>query len=63
MQLERIQKLIADIVCENMKMNPDVFEKEDLVKQSLPIQIAVGSTIQVLLELELIDSSKLISKD
>lgn len=49
-----LDKIIADTVINNMKLNKDVFSK-DLVKDSLPIQIAVQSTIKVLSDLGLID--------
>lgn len=45
-----LEKIIADTVFENMKLNPELFS-EDLVKDSLPIQLAVGSTIRVLQKL------------
>ena len=45
-----LEKIIADTVFENMKLNPELFI-EDLVKDLLPIQLTVGSTIRVLQKL------------
>lgn len=51
-----LEKLVADTVYENMKLNSELFSN-DLVKDSLPIQLTVNSTLSVLQKLGLLNVS------
>lgn len=52
---EELEKLIANVVDKNMKLNSELFD--DTAKASLIIQLTVGSTLNVLSELGLISIS------
>lgn len=56
MSVNDLEKIIAETVVENIRLNSNSFGS-DIVKESIPLQISVASTIQVLEKLGLIKLS------
>ena len=50
----KLCELIAETVFKNMQLNSSIFG-DDLVKESLPLQIAVQSTMSILQDLGLFE--------
>lgn len=57
MQIKDLEKLIAETVVKNMELNPNYFSS-DIIKDSIPLQISVASTIQILEKLGLVHFSE-----